>query len=179
MLKLSRLAYWEALQRLEGINPEDLRPVDYKEFSDVFPRYNRSDFRTLLCIALGLLDVGAGVIFASNGVQPVFIATCSSRGGDRPKRLCGFGWLQADPITTRQERLQITRFGVEELILKDHSANKFDCMVHSENRDTLASWAIIGKLYSDQLTVNFVDSTLWPGYVIVQIEKKEHHNHVL
>ena len=160
-LRCSVIGLGTAMQIMDKVVPEDLRPIDYKEFLDA-TRHRFTDyveeFRVALAATLGFLDhrctsVLIEYVDSESNTHPAFIATSHHFRTEGCQVLSGFGWESADQTLSIKEKWKITKFTVEELILKsEHS--KFVCWCHRENHHTIKTWEWIGKSYQ-RLAVTF------------------------
>lgn len=174
----SELAYHEISDILSTLRPEDIRPIDYLEFSDAAKdlgfQPSGKDFRPLMCAMLGMIQLKVRSCFIAYEDEPVFLAT--STNGVHPysavKTVCGFGWDAADKKLSNRLKWKIGKLVANYLLLDDPHCNEWQCFVHKDNKNTLQSWEYVGKYYSDELVVTFSQGSK-PDYLTVHITRKK------
>lgn len=168
-LKLKTIGLAEALEILEDIRPEELRAVDLKEFQDIFgTEWESFQFPYLLVCALGLRSLQTKCFYAEIEGHPAFLGTAVPCDHGRKWALCGFAWAEADKITTRQTRLKVLKYALKNLVFTN-PATEYRCLVHNQNRNTLAAWRLVPRLYPN-LNVEFIQYS--QNYTLVTLEKR-------
>lgn len=181
---LMGIPYSDAFELIQRVKPEELRPVDFLEFSDGvkelgFKSATGEEFTPLLSASMGMLDFNVRCFFAfykdrvSGKNQPVFLGTSHqsiTRQVRGVKTLCGFAWDRADKHLSRKWKSLVAKVAVEELCVRDTSVDAWQCFVHNSNRNTLQTWRFVGKYFKDDLQVIF--TPLIKDYTLVFITRR-------
>lgn len=186
-----RLSHSGLTDLLAKVKPEDMRPIDFLEWNDAIEFaglgkfVTKENFNHLLGQMMGCHYFSVNVVHcyymykhkSEYITQSAFVASSFAHPQKAHHLLiCGFGWDKADNFLSKRQKIEMGKWCCQELLINDSFINRWSCLIHKDNTNTLQTWRFMRKWFIEVLDITEASCPNNKDYIEVVITRRRRIN---